>query len=170
MLIRPATPDDHVALCAIDTLALRDPARRGEIAAWLFSGAVRLAEIDGRVAAYGVMTTHFFGAPFIEMLMVGDQYRRNGLGLALILHFKAICSGSKLFSSTNMSNLPMQALFNKAGFKPSGYIDNLDENDPEIVFYSPRVAVLGKRPFGCPLHFDSNAPPFRSSRTRGRFP
>lgn len=31
----------------------------------------------------------------------------------------------------------MQDLLVRAGFRPSGYIDNLDENDPEIVFYSP---------------------------------
>ncbi len=93
--------------------------------------------MDGRIAAYGVLTNHFFGSPFIEILMVGSQFRRHGLGIGLISHLRAICSGPKLFTSTNMSNVPMQALLIKAGFKPSGYIDNLDENDPEIVFYSP---------------------------------
>jgi hypothetical protein len=39
--------------------------------------------MDGQVAAYGVLTDHFFGSRFIEMLMVGGQFRRNGLGLAL---------------------------------------------------------------------------------------
>lgn len=93
--------------------------------------------MDGQVAAYGVLNDHFFGSPFIEMLMVGSQFRRNGLGIALISYLRATCSGSKLFSSTNMSNVPMQTVLIKAGFRPSGYIDNLDENDPEIVFYSP---------------------------------
>lgn len=26
-------------------------------------------------------------------------------------------------------------LFAELGFKPSGYVDNLDEGDPEIIFY-----------------------------------
>ena len=78
-----------------------------------------------------------FGHGFIEIVMVGAAYRRRGLGAALIAYFQSICAGSKLFSSTNMSNRPMQELFIRAGFRPSGYIDNLDENDPEIVFYSP---------------------------------
>jgi ribosomal protein S18 acetylase RimI-like enzyme len=78
-----------------------------------------------------------FGSLFIAMVMVGSQFRRHGLGHAVILHLRAACTGSKLFSSTNMSNVPMQALLIKAGFKPSGYIDNLDENDPKIVFYAP---------------------------------
>jgi hypothetical protein len=31
----------------------------------------------------------------------------------------------------------MQKLLKTAGFRTSGFIDNLDENDPEIVFYIP---------------------------------
>lgn len=93
-----------------------------------------MAEMDGRIAANGVLTNQFFGSPFIEMLMVGKPVSSSRVGIALILHFRAVCSGPKLFTSTNMANVPMQALLIKAGFKPSGYVDNLDE---KIVFYSP---------------------------------
>ena len=47
----------------------------------------------------------------------------------------SICQTPKLFSSTNQSNRPMQALFAKAGFEQSGMIHNLDPDDPEIVYY-----------------------------------
>lgn len=137
MRIRPAVQDDHAALCAIDTIAQSDPKRRADIAGWIEQGCCHLIEIDGEVAAYGVLSRHFFGHAFIEMLMVGASWRRRGLGAALIAHFQSMSSGTKLFSSTNMSNRPMQDLLVKAGFRPSGSIDNLDENDPEIVFYSP---------------------------------
>lgn len=137
MRIRLAVGHDHPALCAIDTIAAEDPQRRADIARWIETGCCHLIEIDGEVAAYGVLTRHFFGHAFIEMLMVGASWRRRGLGAALIAHFQSMPSGAKLFSSTNMSNHPMQDLLVKAGFRPSGYIDNLDENDPEIVFYSP---------------------------------
>ena len=40
----------------------------------------------------------------------------------------------KLFASTNASNTASQALMTKAGFVPSGQIDNLDEGDPERVY------------------------------------
>ncbi|WDZ75095.1 GNAT family N-acetyltransferase [Ensifer adhaerens] len=136
MRIRPAVRNDHPALCAIDNVAAVDPARSDDIAGWIEQGCCHLVEIDGAVAAYGVLTRHFFGQAFIDMLMVGNAHRRQGLGAALIAHFQATCAGSKLFSSTNMSNRPMQDLLVKAGFRPSGYIDNLDENDPEIVFCS----------------------------------
>lgn len=137
MRIRPAVQDEYAALCAIDTIAQSDPKRRADIAGWIEQGCCHLIEIDGDVAAYGVLTRHFFGHAFIEMLMVGASWRRRGLGGALIAHFQSMSSGVKLFSSTNMSNRPMQDLLVKAGFRPSDYIDNLDENDPEIVFYSP---------------------------------
>ncbi|HEV7305984.1 GNAT family N-acetyltransferase [Ensifer sp.] len=137
MRIRPADENDFVALCAVDTVAAADPKRRDQISGWLDAGCCDLVELDGAVAAYGVLTRHFFGNAFIDMLMVGSAHRRKGLGAALIAHFQAMCAGSKLFTSTNMSNQQMQALLVRAGFRPSGYIDNLDENDPEIVFYSP---------------------------------
>lgn len=137
MRIRLAVSDDHAALSAIDTVAATDPKRSEEIAGWIETGCCHLVEVDGAVAAYGVLTHHFFGHAFIEMLMVSASHRRRGLGAALVAHFQAMASGAKLFSSTNMSNQAMQALFTKAGFRPSGHIDNLDENDPEIVFYCP---------------------------------
>ncbi|HEV7318991.1 MAG TPA: GNAT family N-acetyltransferase [Ensifer sp.] len=136
MRIRPAVKNDHAALCAIDTVAATEPTRSADIAGWVEAGCCHLVEVDGAVAAYGVLTRHFFGNAFIEMVMVGNSYRRQGAGAALVQYFQAMCAGSKLFSSTNMSNRPMQDLLVKAGFRPSGTIENLDENDPEIVFYS----------------------------------
>ncbi|MFK0273271.1 GNAT family N-acetyltransferase [Ensifer sp. NPDC090286] len=139
MRIRPAVTGDHRALSAIDTIAVSEPKRRDEIASWIDQGQCHLVEIDGVVAAYGVFTRHFFGHAFIEMLMVGPDHRRRGLGAALIAYFQAMAAREKLFSSTNLSNRAMQALFVKSGFKLSGAIDNLDENDPEVVFYcAPR--------------------------------
>ncbi|AFU15440.1 GCN5-related N-acetyltransferase [Bacillus thuringiensis MC28] len=41
----------------------------------------------------------------------------------------------KIFSSTNESNTNMQKVFKANGFMRSGIIENLDEDDPEIIFY-----------------------------------
>lgn len=57
--IRPATLDDHSSLCGIDSVALHDPTRRNDVAAWLRVEACRLAETDGQVTAYGVLTNLF---------------------------------------------------------------------------------------------------------------
>ncbi|KAB2770281.1 GNAT family N-acetyltransferase [Brucella anthropi] len=137
MSIRPAVIDDYEALCAIDSVAETSLERRDQIRNWLGSACCYVAEANGRAVAYGVLTNHFFGQPFVEMVMVSREFRRQGLGAAIIRHFQSTMPDSNLFSSTNMSNRPMQMLFAKLGFKPSGYIDNLDEGDPEIIFYHP---------------------------------
>lgn len=139
MCIRSACIDDYEALCAIDSVAATSVERRDQIRNWLGSACCCVAEANGRVVAYGVLTHHFYGRPFIEIVMVGRGFRRQGLGAAIIRHFPSAIPDSKLFSSTNMSNRPMQELFVKLGFRPSGYIDNLDEGDPEIIFYCPAV-------------------------------
>lgn len=137
MDIRLATAADLPALCRLDTYAAEHPERQKEIRAWIHQGACRVGDIGGELAAYGIMTNHFFGQAFIELLMVGARFRRSGLGLALVASFQESCRGRKLFTSTNVSNHPMQSLLLKAGFRPSGYIDNLDEGDPELVFFYP---------------------------------
>ncbi|MCK9551704.1 GNAT family N-acetyltransferase [Aquamicrobium sp.] len=139
MCIRQASIDDHEALCAVDSVAGASVERRNQIRNWLESACCCVAEADGRVAGYGVLTHHFYGQPFIEMVMVAPEFRRQGLGEAIIRHFRSTLTQPKLFSSTNMSNKPMQELFAKLGFQSSGYIENLDEDDPEIIFYRPAV-------------------------------
>lgn len=139
VIIRLATLDDYHAVCAIDSVAETSLERSGQIRSWMGSACCCVVEENGRVVAYGVLTHNFYSQPFIEMVMVGREYRRQGLATAIIRHFQSATSDSKLFSSTNMSNRPMQELFAKLGFRPSGYIDNLDEGDPEIIFYRPAI-------------------------------
>ncbi|ACK91201.1 hypothetical protein bcere0016_45940 [Bacillus cereus 95/8201] len=46
----------------------------------------------------------------------------------------------RFFSSTNESNESMQKVFNANGFIRSGIIvENLDEDDPEIIFYTKKL-------------------------------
>jgi RimJ/RimL family protein N-acetyltransferase len=57
------------------------------------------------------------------------------LASSLLTHMSRISPTNKLFSSTNESNESMKKVFIKNNFKKSGYIDNLDEGDPEIIYY-----------------------------------
>lgn len=58
-----------------------------------------------------------------------------GFGGKLLDHIESTCARDKLFTSTNTSNVSMQPLLEKKGFEKSGVIHNLDEVDPEIVYF-----------------------------------
>lgn len=135
MLIRLATLQDIASLVNIDTYIMVDPMRGQQIQNWVTNQSCYLAEEEGEVLGYGVLNYHFFGCGFIEMIMVAERFRHRGIGLALLKALQEICHHPKLFTSTNQSNLLMQKLLSKSGFIPSGQIDNLDDNDPEIIFY-----------------------------------
>ncbi|NHZ39736.1 GNAT family N-acetyltransferase [Massilia sp. CCM 8693] len=136
MDIRAAIMADLEPLVALDTVAASDPGRCVQIRQWIDNRTCYVAHTGDAVGAYGVLAYHFFGNGFIEMVMVGERFRRQGLGMALVRYFQACCTTPKLFASTNLSNQRMQELLKTAGFRTSGLIDNLDDNDPEIVFFS----------------------------------
>ena len=137
MLIRLATETDAPSLIALDTVAAREPKRAAQIRTWCDQAVCYIAWEQGVAMGYGVLTYHFFGCGFIEMLMVGEHCRRRGVGLALIAALKSRCQHPKLFTSTNRSNQPMQRLLLNAGFIASGQIENLDDGDPEQIFFIP---------------------------------
>lgn len=138
--IRPATRKDIETLAGIDTVVPHDPGRIGEICAWIATKTCLVAEVDGQCAGYGVVTQNFFSRSFVEMLMVATAFRRQNIGLALLKALVAAAPDETVFSSTNRSNLPMQALLIRAGFVPSGRVEGLDEGDPELIYRREKAA------------------------------
>jgi ribosomal protein S18 acetylase RimI-like enzyme len=96
---------------------------------------VHVMEQGGKIIGIGVLEYTFFEHGFISLLYVSPSARRTGAGESLLRYFVSVSQTPKLFSSTNQSNRPMQALFAKVGFEPSGIIHNLDLDDPELVYY-----------------------------------
>lgn len=135
--IRPATPSDAPLIVRIDEAsgirhASHVPALVSE---HLKLGLSWLAEADdGRAIGYAIVSRRFFSRPFLELLAVDPQFRREGVGKGLVNAFATAFEDPTAFTSTNRSNTAMQALLAKAGFEPSGVIDNLDPGDPELVF------------------------------------
>jgi ribosomal protein S18 acetylase RimI-like enzyme len=133
--LRPATSLDIDALSAIDSLAQTDRRRREFITRSVAHGTCSVIDAhDGQAAGYGVLDYAFFENGFVSMIYVDPAHRRQGAGLLLLRHLESLCQTPKLFTSTNLSNLPMQALLAKAGYRLSGVIHDLDEGDPELVY------------------------------------
>lgn len=56
-------------------------------------------------------------------------------GNEMMNYLLSIAPTKKLFSSTNRSNINMQKVFEMNGFIKSGIVENLDEGDPEIIYF-----------------------------------
>lgn len=133
--IRPAVENDIETLCSLDLIAQRENERREFIRWEVVSGNCFVAVADGKVIGYGILNYTFYYNGCIDMLYVHSDHRRSGVGAALLQHLESLCQTPKLFTSTNLSNLPMQSLLAKLGYVLSGVIHNLDEGDPEIVYF-----------------------------------
>lgn len=87
------------------------------------------------IVGFLIFDTHFFDCSFISLIIVKPTERRKGYASSLIEYFTSISPTMKIFSSTNKSNYKMQEVFKANGFIQSGFIENLDDGDPEIIYF-----------------------------------
>lgn len=99
-----------------------------------------LVMLGREIVAYSITHYHFFGNGFIELLVVAEHRRRQGIGRLLLAELKETCQTEKLFTSTNCSNQPMQRLLERCGFKRCGWVDQLDPGDPELFYCYDRTS------------------------------
>lgn len=83
---------------------------------------------------YAVLTHHFYEQGFVEMLQVDADVRRRGIGTALMMQMRAECGTERLFTSTNLSNRPMQDLLAKLRYRLSTVLHYVDNDDPELLY------------------------------------
>ena len=132
--IRPAVPADLNALIAIDLLAQTDPGRKMYLEKSISSGECLLYEKDGKVLGFAIYNYSFYDQGFISLVVVRDDQRCQGIGASLIQAIEQRCRTEKIFTSTNLSNTPMQIVLARGGYTLSGVIHHLDEGDPELVY------------------------------------
>lgn len=75
------------------------------------------------------------------MLMVAEGARGQGIGAELLLDAQRQRETAKLFTSTNLSNQPMQRLLARLGWRSVGIVYGLDEGDPELFYLAPKTTT-----------------------------
>ena len=133
--VRPAVSGEIEQILAIDPSA---DSRRTLIQSAVDHGECFVAEKDGVLLGYGVMNYGFFDRCFVPLICVDAAHRRVGVATCLFDEFEVRCKTDRIFTSTNLSNLPMQAFLASRRYVLSGVIHDLDEGDPEM-FYSKRL-------------------------------
>jgi ribosomal protein S18 acetylase RimI-like enzyme len=133
MTIRLATISDCEAIATADPV--KDDSLRQALLRSHIEGGRCWVAADPGVVGFLVLEYTFYGNGFVSLLVVREESRRRGFGRALLKKAVAVCATAKLFTSTNESNNPMRSLLREQGFQDSGVIHNLDEGDPELVFF-----------------------------------
>ncbi|MFF4776359.1 GNAT family N-acetyltransferase [Microtetraspora fusca] len=145
LMMRRANASDWAGLAGIDSIAASgDHARRANIRRWCEQGLVLMTEDASGPLGYSVLEYTFFEQGFVTMLTVAPTARRQRVGTYLLKATEAACTTPKLFTSTNVSNHPMQRLLQRAGWSPVGLLHGLDEGDPELFYLCPS-AQLGSQ-------------------------
>jgi ribosomal protein S18 acetylase RimI-like enzyme len=141
MDIRTARESDIPELQSIDGSMIKDKSRGSFVTKSIQRSDCIICFLDGKLAGYAIFNRTFFEHVFIWIIFVSADFRRMGVGSSLIRYVESKCDDtSKLFTSTNQSNKVMQNLMGKLGFSKTGYVENLDEEDPEL-FYFKKIKV-----------------------------
>ena len=134
-IIDYATISELENIQKIDKIVVNNSERFDMIKISIDNNQCLIAKADNKVAGYLIFNKSFYHNNFIELLIIDQLFRRQGIGTALIRFYENITKKGKIFSSTNKSNVTMQKLLNKLGYIESGIIYNLDEDDPEIIYF-----------------------------------
>ncbi len=128
-------PIDLEEVVNIDSEVIGNDSRRDYINKAIDDARCIGVKYENAIMGFLIFDTHFFDCSFISLIIVKPSERRKGYATSLIQHFINISPTKKIFSSTNQSNKQMHEVFKKNGFIQSGYVDNLDEGDPESIYF-----------------------------------
>lgn len=135
MLVTKATISDLSILSKIDNMVIGSESRKPTIEQNILNEQCIVASLNGEPVGFACYDTTFFECCFIQLVIVNPHFRRLGIAVALIRYIEEHSPTSKLFTSTNESNTIMQQVCLSQGFVRSGIIENLDEGDPEWVYF-----------------------------------
>jgi ribosomal protein S18 acetylase RimI-like enzyme len=137
--VEVAPAKDVPSIITIDELCAENPKRIQLIEEAVRASEAYLISHGGELVGYAIMTQNFFQRPFVEMLYIANDKRRQGLGeIAMIALESMTKDANEIWTSTNRSNIAMQSLLVKIGYVQAGEVE-IDRGDPEI-FYRKELA------------------------------
>lgn len=142
MEIRQANEHDLKKIVDIDKKIIGCDRRKEEIDQAIKEERCLIISSEKELSGFLIYHVHFFECCFISLIMIDPAHQRKGLASILLTHMTQVSPTEKLFSSTNESNESMKRVFAKNGFSKSGFVDNLDEGDPEIIYFRSREGAV----------------------------
>jgi hypothetical protein len=135
MLLDLASDEQIAAINAIDPLCSKDLLRSKMVDRAVANSQAYLMLEGEQLVGYAILTDHFFQRPFVEMLYVQEQRRRNGYGIEALRCLERIASAisNEIWTSTNQSNQGMRSILSKLGYQQVGSVD-IDPGDLELFF------------------------------------
>jgi hypothetical protein len=137
-IVVKATLEDLDKMVNIDYEVIGNTNRRDYIENAIELGHCIIVKNEGDIEGFLIYDFNFFECSFISLIIVSPSKRRNGNASLLIDYMMSISPTTKVFSSTNRSNSSMQKVFHANGFTESGIVENLDEGDPEIIYFKSK--------------------------------
>ncbi|MDQ0229221.1 GNAT family N-acetyltransferase [Metabacillus malikii] len=137
-----ASNDDLEKLVQIDSKVIGNTSRRNYIERSIEFGKCIVAKENDVIVGFLIYEVNFFECAFISLIIVSPSSRRRGYASLLMDYMVSSSPTTKVFSSTNRSNINMQKVFEINGFIQSGVVENLDEGDPEIIYFKSKIELL----------------------------
>lgn len=132
--IVPAEPGDLEPLCHYDAQALRDFRQRDFVASAIEEGRCWVAFLDETLAGYGIFHYQFHDCGVVHRLFVRPEFRRRGIGRAMVDYFSDGCSSPRLQITVPQSALPMLELVRTRGFQLSGVVHECGDEGSALIY------------------------------------
>ncbi|MBU9724221.1 MULTISPECIES: GNAT family N-acetyltransferase [Bacillaceae] len=136
--VTKANMTDLENIVNIDIEVIGNGSRRNYLKTAIAEGRCLVVEGERKISGFLVYDMHFFECAFISLVIIAPPKRRKGYASLLLKKMMDLSPTEKVFSSTNRSNESMQKVFEANGFVRSGIVENLDEGDPEVIYFKRR--------------------------------
>lgn len=137
--LRKATIRDKATLVDIDYSLDKDAhikqCREEKITRAIFDEKCFIILLSDKEVGFVIFDYRFFDQGWIELIIIAEEYRGNGIGGKVFDLLCEQCNTTKIFTSTNSSNIQMQRALTKSNFSFAGELTGLDDGDPEYFYY-----------------------------------